>query len=586
MVSNMEKRELDVLFIGAVMDYDGSVGSLANYIKQDDKWITPHQYIYQKRPEIFGSEANACVYDVPNLSICKLADHLKRHIDDVSFHIVWHFNYHKEEVLDILQNNPPHLVAISTTLAFYTPFLCEAIQWIQERKHPDTKVIIGGKWLLDQYNLNGAGHKLERTLDETGADYAVINNFGEEALRKVLLAMREGNTEKAQAQDNIAFRTEDRVVNDAAGNNVNKPDWGKQISIDERYQSKPGVVYIGKKYCINQNYTEDLEPGDPMINFENVGKRFLSETVHVRTCSSCPFKCRFCTFPVLSGEHVLFDLDDVMVQLKQPKEMGVKSLFFVDDTFNVPKRRFKQLMELMIEADLGIEWVSFYRPQYADAEITRMMYEAGCRMVLCGFGSGNDMILKMMDKKVTVAKYLKGLQYLRDNNIVSLASYIVGYPGETVETVKDTMKLVDNPLVDFSRGSLFYYDTNAPVAQKAEEWQLTGYGAEWSHFTMDYKEAQKIHLDQVSKMEGCNIPVSDGGAWSIFNLYAKGLSWDEIKQYYRDFTDIQAQQIKEQGSAALDGYRAHAQKRIQVMRDRRRMKNEQKQQVAEQLPAT
>jgi hypothetical protein len=104
---------------------------------------------------------------------------------------------------------------------------------------------------------------------------------------------------------------------------------------------------------------------------------------------------------------------------------------------------------------------------------------------------------------------------------------------------------------------------------------------------MDHKEAQKIHLELVGKMEGCNIPVSDGGAWSIFNLYAKGLSWDEIKQYYREFTDIQAQQIEEQGSAALDGYRAHAQKRIQVMRDRKRMEIDQKQQqVAEQLPAT
>ncbi len=75
------------------------------------------------------------------------------------------------------------------------------------------------------------------------------------------------------------------------------------------------------------------------------------------------------------------------------------------------------------------------------------MYEAGCRMVFCGFESGNNEILKLMEKKVTVNDYLNGLEYLHDNNIISLASYIIGYPGETHETAMDTLELVDHPLV-------------------------------------------------------------------------------------------------------------------------------------------
>jgi p-methyltransferase len=151
-----------------------------------------------------------------------------------------------------------------------------------------------------------------------------------------------------------------------------------------------------------------------------------------------------------------------------------------------------------------------------------------------------------------------------------LASYIIGYPGETYETAMDTLKLIDSPLVDFSRGSLFYYDTHSPVAKMAEEFQLTGSGAEWSHKTMNHKQAQKIHFEMLDKLAGVNTPVSDGGGWSIFNLYAKGLNWDEIKQYYREFNAIQRQQIRKQGNAALDGYRAHACKKIQAMRDQKR----------------
>jgi anaerobic magnesium-protoporphyrin IX monomethyl ester cyclase len=585
MVGMME--QLDILFIGAVMNYDGGVGSLANHIRQDSKWITPHQYIYQKRPDIFAEEAIACVYDVPNLSIAKLVDHLTRRVCNFSFNIVWHFDYHKAEVLEILRNNPPRLVAISTTLAFYPQFLCDAIAWIQEKKCPETKVVIGGKWIYDQYKIHGLSRKLERVLIEINTDYAVINDFGEETLCKLLRAIREDDSGQVHSLRNIAFRTTERF-------NPASIAKGNLSSCDETSAEKPAnraivaakdpTAYRGRNYSVNPIASERVQPGSPMIDFDSIGTRFISDTAQIRTCSSCPFKCNFCTFPVLNGKHILFDLDDVMRQLRQLKRMGVKFLFIIDDTFNVPLKRFEQLMDYMIGADLGMEWVSFYRPQYADAAITRKMYQAGCRMVFCGFESGNDSILKLMNKRVTVSQYLEGLEYLHANNIVSLASYIIGYPGETYESAMDTLRLIDSPLVDFSRGSLFYYDTNSPVAQMADEFQLTGGGAEWSHKTMDHQQAQKIHFEILNKLKGVNVPVSDGGGWSIFNLYAKGLSWSEIKRYYREFNTIQRRQIQQQGSAALEGYRAHARERIQAIRERKR--REAKLSAAQQAVAT
>ena len=80
---------LDVLFIGSVMNYDGTTGSLANYIRRKGKWVAPFQYIYEKRSRLFTSESEACVYDIPNLSISELVDYLKRQ-GDLSYHIVWH----------------------------------------------------------------------------------------------------------------------------------------------------------------------------------------------------------------------------------------------------------------------------------------------------------------------------------------------------------------------------------------------------------------------------------------------------------------------------------------------------------------
>ncbi len=205
--------------------------------------------------------------------------------------------------------------------------------------------------------MNGAGRKLERTLKQVNSDFAIINSFGEETLTHLLLALRAGDMAKARnVYDNIAYRTADAVAAP-----VEQPTWEQQpktlpvitpadSSADDSAccSSKPQEAYLGKSYRMNPIASEDLIPGKPMIDVHNIGRQLLGDTVHVRTCSSCPFKCKFCTFPVLQGDHILFELDDVMFQLRQFQEIGVKYLFFIDDTFNVPKKRFEELMDLMM----------------------------------------------------------------------------------------------------------------------------------------------------------------------------------------------------------------------------------------------
>jgi hypothetical protein len=163
-----------------------------------------------------------------------------------------------------------------------------------------------------------------------------------------------------------------------------------------------------------------------------------------------------------------------------------------------------------------------------------------------------------MDKHVTVAQYEAGLSYLDRASIEVMASYIVGYPGETYQTAMDTLRLMSDPRVGFSRGGLFYYETNAPVSRFAGEWALQGSGAEWVHHTMNSQEAQAIHLEMVQKLTGVNIPVSDGGGWNNFHLFARGISFADQKRLFREFNAIQAQQIREAGHDAVAGYRAFA----------------------------
>lgn len=532
-------KNMDILFIGAVMNYDGSTGSLANYIRQNGKWRAPFQYIAGKHPELFASEAEACVYDIPNLSICELVDYLRRH-GELDYHIVWHFDYHKEEILDILQNNPPRLVAVSSTLAFFPEYLKSCIRWLNSHKAPETKVVVGGKWLFANFSQLGPSARFEQLLTEVDADYYVVNLYGQETLRRLLAGLKAEDQATIGTLPNLAIR---RALLPPAG-------------------AGPGQDFA--TYRVNPVTVEEHRQGEYLVDFQHIEKRFLGDIVHLRTASSCPFRCRFCTFPALAGDYLTFDLDLVMAQLRQLKELGVKYLFFIDDTFNVPLKRFETLLDRMIAERIDMEWVSFFRAQFSTAEVVAKMRDAGCRMVFCGIESGNDEILRNMNKKVTVKDYLRGFDFLDRAGITIAASYFIGYPGETYQTAMDTLNLLNDPRIAFSRGSLFYYDPNAPVGALAADYGLRGFGAEWSHKTMNSREAAQIHLEIVDKIKNVNVQISDGAGWSVFHLYSRGLSFDTLKARYGEFNDIQKKQILAAGDNALAGYRIFGRHRKQA----------------------
>src|SRR5690242_13334756 len=135
---------------------------------------------------------------------------------------------------------------------------------------------------------------------------------------------------------------------------------------------------------------------------------FLNRTIQLRTASGCPFACAFCSYPTTAGpwktveaEHVRAHLDSVM------RIPGIDRLIFIDDTFNVPPHRFRELIRLF--AEYPFEWFSFLRVQYVDEETVRMMKDSGCRGVYLGIESASDIVLKNMNKRVTASQFALGV---------------------------------------------------------------------------------------------------------------------------------------------------------------------------------
>ena len=191
------------------------------------------------------------------------------------------------------------------------------------------------------------------------------------------------------------------------------------------------------------------------------------------------------------------DLDRLEAELDSMRALNdVQNVVFIDDTFNVPLPRFKDICRLMIKKNYQFNWFSYFRCGNSDKEAVELMAESGCKGVFLGIESGSQQILKNMNKAVTVEKYIKGVELLHRYNILTFDSFIIGFPGETRETVDETIAFIKESRPDYYRAQLWYCEPGTPIEHQRERYGITGDGFVWSHATMDSLDAMD-HIDRL-----------------------------------------------------------------------------------------
>jgi radical SAM superfamily enzyme YgiQ (UPF0313 family) len=166
----------------------------------------------------------------------------------------------------------------------------------------------------------------------------------------------------------------------------------------------------------------------------------LHPYIALYTTRGCPAQCTFCLWPQTLSGHAWRkrSTDDVAAEMKWAKENfpQVKEFFFDDDTFNIQKARTIELCEKL--KPLGITWSCTSRVT-TDYETLKAMREAGCRLLIVGFESGDPQILKNIKKGATVER---ARDFARDCHKLGLlvhGDFILGLPGETKESIRNTI---------------------------------------------------------------------------------------------------------------------------------------------------
>lgn len=185
----------------------------------------------------------------------------------------------------------------------------------------------------------------------------------------------------------------------------------------------------------------------------------------VLTEFGCPYRCTFCIMSTLGWK--IRPVANVLQELDHLHKLGVRELFFLDQTFALQRPRALHLLGEMQRRAYGFGWVCFSRPDILDDELLRAMKGAGCHTLILGLESGDEAILAAVKKDCTRAQVLAGFQRCRAHGLRTVATVILGLPEETEESFQRTMEFLKTVPVDFVSFNVAVPRMGTPLRRKA-----------------------------------------------------------------------------------------------------------------------
>ena len=167
------------------------------------------------------------------------------------------------------------------------------------------------------------------------------------------------------------------------------------------------------------------------------------ELQHMISSRGCPANCTFCGSPQFWGHKVRFHSPEYFVeQMEQLYRKGITFFYVSDDTFTMRKDRVIQICKKIIEKDLKITWFAISRVNYVNEEMLYWMRRAGCIQISYGVESGSEKIRDMLNKNIKTDDIRRAFTLTTMYGILARAYFIYGSPGESWETIQETIDLI------------------------------------------------------------------------------------------------------------------------------------------------
>ena len=231
-----------------------------------------------------------------------------------------------------------------------------------------------------------------------------------------------------------------------------------------------GIVYrdeLGNVVALPPDLIEDLDalprPNYDLIDFQAytmTGPRYGVDTIQdfpyarILTSRGCPVGCSFCQVESISGHKWRHhSAERVVEDLKWLKEKyGIVAFIFEDDNAFATKSRTRKMLKLMKEAQLNLKWKAAGVTIWTmDKDILDLMAETGCQMLGIAIETGTNRVMKdVIGKPVKLEKIIPTIKYASDElGIFIAANFIIGFPGESWEEIRQTLHYAETCGVDY-----------------------------------------------------------------------------------------------------------------------------------------
>ena len=350
---------------------------------------------------------------------------------------------------------------------------------------PKIQVVIGGV-----YATMNPGHAIQ----DENVDYVVIGE-GEYVIRELIEHMENGNPIPSKG---VCYRRGGEIIN------------------------------TGKAEIINDLDALPL-PAYHLIPFEEYSKRISRTTsvdaprvlpyARLYTSRGCPFNCVFCQVEAISGKKFRArSADCVLDEIEWlSKSYGVKSLIFSDDNFFLDRQRVVEILNGLNYRKLTMPWLSEDTAVFLlDRELLELMRETGCEYVGIAMETGTERILKeiIKGKPIDFNHAKEMVRIARDLGIYAAANFIIGFPTETWDEIRQTMEFAEELNSDYVR--IF----SAIPLRQTRLWDLCEkenvFKGGYDHFNL--KSSWSSGLIETDQFSANDLTVLRGYEWDRINF--------------------------------------------------------------------
>ncbi len=324
----------------------------------------------------------------------------------------------KKTIEEIVEFQPKYVIG-----QFGSASLNEDVDFYESVKHtlPDCKIMCSGDVLLE------VSEKLIKDYDWLDG---IITDFYKPG---PLQYIENGGNEI----EGLVFKKEDDVLDSPKG----------------KYRKSVEISIPKHELFNNKKYRMPFVTGYPMAT--------------VLTNYACPYPCTFCIMSHL--EFKSRSAASIIEELVQLKKMGIKFIYFSDQTFYTIPKVMDEVLDFMISNKLGIKWMCFSRVDVMNEERLLRMKKAGCQIIMYGVEWAEEKYLKKYKKQYSVDQIKTAFALTKKVGIKRLGTFLMGVPGQSKESVENTLALAIEIDADYASFNVAVPRANTSFREEAIE---------------------------------------------------------------------------------------------------------------------